>query len=110
MAPKKAELKKEAVKMSPEPETAKEPDFNPQSIKVCLSVCLFLRVVLLELKMTKLNLIQTKNVLFERSHNSPVLKSLHQLPVKYRIQFNILTLTCCSLVMLLHIADLLQPY
>ncbi|XP_039679760.1 myosin light chain 4-like [Perca fluviatilis] len=34
MAPKKVELKKEAVKMSPEPETAKEPDFDPQSIKI----------------------------------------------------------------------------
>ena len=38
MAPKKPELKKEAVKTSPEPETAKEPDFDPHSIKVCLSV------------------------------------------------------------------------
>ncbi|XP_034722269.1 myosin light polypeptide 6-like [Etheostoma cragini] len=34
MTPKKAELKKEAVKMSPEPETAKEPDFDPLTIKI----------------------------------------------------------------------------
>lgn len=45
MAPRKPEQKKEAVKMSSDPEMAKEPDFNPHSIKVCLSAwlsfCLF---------------------------------------------------------------------
>ncbi|XP_037647122.1 myosin light chain 4 [Sebastes umbrosus] len=34
MAPKKPELKKEAVKTSPEPETAKELDFDPHSVKI----------------------------------------------------------------------------
>uniref|UniRef100_A0A3Q3MCG7 Myosin, light chain 4, alkali; atrial, embryonic n=1 Tax=Mastacembelus armatus TaxID=205130 RepID=A0A3Q3MCG7_9TELE len=37
MAPKKAEAKKETVKLSPEPEIAKEPDFDPHSIKVVLN-------------------------------------------------------------------------
>ncbi|XP_070703378.1 myosin light chain 4 [Pempheris klunzingeri] len=34
MAPKKPEQKREAVKSSPEPEPAKEPDFDPHSIKI----------------------------------------------------------------------------
>ncbi|XP_071781542.1 myosin light chain 4 [Centroberyx gerrardi] len=34
MAPKKPEPKKEAVKAFPEPEAAKEPDFDPHSIKI----------------------------------------------------------------------------
>lgn len=38
MAPKKAEQKKEVAKPSPEPETPKEPDFDPKSITVCLLV------------------------------------------------------------------------
>lgn len=35
MAPKKPEPKKEAAKTSPEPQPAKESDFDPNSIKVC---------------------------------------------------------------------------
>ncbi|XP_028267273.1 myosin light chain 4 isoform X1 [Parambassis ranga] len=34
MAPKKPEPKKEAAKTSPEPQPAKEPDFDPNSIKI----------------------------------------------------------------------------
>ena len=41
MAPKKPEQKKETMKVSPEAEAAKEPDFDPHSIKVCMSVCQF---------------------------------------------------------------------
>jgi len=40
MAPKKSQQKTEAVKVTSEPEAAKEPDFNPHSIKVCLSLTL----------------------------------------------------------------------
>uniref|UniRef100_A0A7N5ZSB1 EF-hand domain-containing protein n=1 Tax=Anabas testudineus TaxID=64144 RepID=A0A7N5ZSB1_ANATE len=40
MAPKKSEPKKEAMKPSPEPEAAKELDFDPHSIKVCLKLSL----------------------------------------------------------------------
>lgn len=38
MAPKKQEPKKDVLKPLMEPEAAKEPDFDPRSIMVCLSV------------------------------------------------------------------------
>ena len=47
-----------------------------------------------------------------RSHITPLLISLHWLPVAYRIQFKILTLTYRALhgQALVYVADLLQPY